>query len=133
MGMGFGFGYGIGFPWYGYGMGYGMPYGGYGYGYPAQSVQPQTYYSDPQYAVQGNSPSTGGQTDYPAVWHYCPSSKGYYPNVKTCPSGWTEIPQYPEGQTPGSWYRCHRPEGYYPHIRHCEGTWETVAPSGRVP
>lgn len=117
------YGFGLGYPWYGYGMAYGYP--------QMQQPMPSTYISDPSLA----SPSSGMTTDvppsktYPKVWHYCPESKGYYPNIKLCPSGWTEIPQTPEGQPEGAWYLCHAPEGYYPYVRHCDIAWEKVTPS----
>jgi len=27
-----------------------------------------------------------------AYWYYCPSSKGYYPSVQTCPEPWVKVP-----------------------------------------
>lgn len=28
-------------------------------------------------------------------WYYCAQSRGYYPYVKTCPSGWERVPPAP--------------------------------------
>lgn len=101
------------------------------YGYPqVQQSYPSTYYSDPTLAGAsgGNSPQEVPAKVYPKVWHYCPENKGYYPTVKLCPSGWTEIPQVPEGQIEGAWYLCHTPEGYYPYVRHCDSAWEKKTP-----
>ena len=33
----------------------------------------------------------------PQYWYYCDASKGYYPYVTTCPSGWQEVPAKPAG------------------------------------
>jgi hypothetical protein len=115
----------MGYPWYGYG--YGM-----NYGYPAmQPTYPSTYYSDPSLAGAPTTENTpqSAPPNYPKVWHYCPESKGYYPTIKMCPSGWTEIPQTPEGQAEGAWYLCHTPEGYYPYVRHCDSPWERITPN----
>ena len=113
----------MGYPWYGYGGGYGYP--------QIQSSYPATYYSDPSLAgaQEYNNPPDTATRQYPKVWHFCPQSNGYYPTVKLCPSGWTEIPQIPEGQTEDAWYLCHAPEGYYPYVRHCDKAWDRVAPT----
>lgn len=29
------------------------------------------------------------------TWYYCDSAKGYYPNVRSCPSGWRAVPANP--------------------------------------
>lgn len=130
---GYGIGWGFGYPGMGYGFGIGYPWYGYGmtYGYPqVQQTYPSTYYSDPSLGgTTADHPTQAhAAPSYPKVWHYCPESQGYYPKVTMCPSGWTEIPQTPEGQTESAWYLCHAPEGYYPYVRHCDADWEKVTP-----
>ena len=29
---------------------------------------------------------------YYPYWYYCPSSRGYYPSVQTCPETWVKVP-----------------------------------------
>lgn len=36
----------------------------------------------------------------PQVWYYCNESKGYYPYVSSCPSGWQVVPATPPDVTP---------------------------------
>jgi hypothetical protein len=52
--------------------------------YVQQPQQPQQAQPQPQVQV---SP---GPAD--AFWYYCPSSKGYYPSVQTCPEPWVKVP-----------------------------------------
>ena len=66
-------------PWY-----YPPPY----YYYPAPVVirpEPVTYIEQggPQAAEQGS------------WWYYCDASRGYYPYVRECPSGWQRVPPAP--------------------------------------
>ena len=84
VGVGFGFGYPVwGPPW---GPWYWPP----PYYYPVPVVvrtQPVTY------VEQRSAPapaSAGG-----AWWYYCDGSKGYYPYVKECPSGWQRVSPVP--------------------------------------
>lgn len=85
---GHGFGHGFGFRGFGFrgprvviGLGpafwWGSPYAGpwyyppyYGYAAPAPPVQP--------------------------YWYYCQSARAYYPNARTCPEQWVQIPAAPE-------------------------------------
>jgi hypothetical protein len=59
-----------GWPWY--------PYGYYPYSSPPVVVQQNPIYVEPQQE----------ETYY---WYYCQSPKGYYPYVKSCPSGWMKV------------------------------------------
>ena len=86
--VGFAFGYPYwGSPWWGpWGPGY-WP-GPYYYPYyPATTVvvpaQPM------QYIEKGSAPAAE------SWWYYCEASKGYYPYVKECPSGWQRVPPTP--------------------------------------
>ena len=45
---------------------FGPGYYSYDYAYPYGDVEPQVYW-------------------------YCPNPAGYYPDVQTCPSGWTQV------------------------------------------
>ena len=79
LGIGFGFGpyWGPWSPWW-----YPPP----AYYPPAVIVRPAepvTYIEQPQ----ANEPS--------GWWYYCDASKGYYPYVKECPSGWQRVPPAP--------------------------------------
>jgi hypothetical protein len=94
--------YGPGF-YGGYGYG-GYGFGGYGFGYPFYYPP---YYSYPQPVIVPSTPpvyvqqqqaqptqQVQPQTNY---WYYCREQDGYYPYVKTCPSGWLQVaPQPPE-------------------------------------
>lgn len=69
----------------------------YPYPYPYYPVAP--YYppavvevpSQPVTYIQRDDMS--GEADNPgADWYYCAKSGAYYPNVKTCPSGWQRVP-----------------------------------------
>jgi hypothetical protein len=82
VGVGFGFGY----PYWGHPWGpwyYPPPY----YYYPAPVVvrEPVTYIEQ-----GGSQPADQG-----AWWYYCDATKGYYPYVKECPSGWQRVPPTP--------------------------------------
>jgi len=33
-----------------------------------------------------------------SYWYYCNASRGYYPYVKECPSGWQKVPSRPQDQ-----------------------------------
>ena len=90
--VGFAFGYPYwGSPWWGpWGPGY-WP-GPYYYPYyPATTVvvpaQPM------QYIEKGSAPAAE------SWWYYCEASKGYYPYVKECPSGWQRVPPTPPPAT----------------------------------
>jgi hypothetical protein len=48
-------------------------------------AQPTTYIE------QGSAPAG----DSGGWWYYCDTSRGYYPYVKECPSGWQRVPPAP--------------------------------------
>jgi hypothetical protein len=58
------------------------------YPYPYSYYAPPTVVvpSEPQEYIQQPAPQE--QTDY---WYYCKDSHGYYPYVKSCPSGWMRV------------------------------------------
>ncbi len=94
--------------YYGYGPGVGVVIGGpvWGPGY----YPPYYYYppyppavvsvpaSPPVYIEQGQpGPAPSNQA---GAWYYCPESKGYYPYVNQCPSGWQSVPATPPPAVP---------------------------------
>jgi hypothetical protein len=81
VGIGFGFPvYGWGSPWY-YGP---SPYY-YPYDPPVVVSSPPTTYIERQDVAPASADS----------WYYCEQSRGYYPYVKTCPTGWQKVPPVP--------------------------------------
>jgi len=72
---------------------YPPPY--YVYSPPPVVVQEPPVYVQQQPAVTGPpappAPPAQSQT-IEAYWYYCPSAKGYYPSVETCPEPWVKIP-----------------------------------------
>jgi len=80
----------------GVGFGYWGPFWG-----PPWWYYPAPYYYPTPVVVQ-RAPVTyieQGSSDAPASspawWYYCDASKGYYPYVKECPSGWQRVPPAP--------------------------------------
>ncbi|MGJ0524033.1 hypothetical protein ACR42A_10840 [Burkholderia gladioli] len=54
----------------------------------------------PEYVEQGQPepappPEAGAPPLQPGYWYYCNASRRYYPYVKTCSSGWREVPARP--------------------------------------
>ena len=90
--IGFGFG-----PYWG-GPGYWGP-GYWGPGYWGPPYYP--YYAAPVYApvvVAPPAPAQYVERDQPlqsGYWYYCETSRGYYPYVRDCPSGWKAVPPAP--------------------------------------
>src|SRR5262245_54183740 len=64
-------------PWWGWG------WGGY---------YPPPYYYQPQVIVQPAPVYTDSGAPPQSYWYYCPSAKGYYPTVPTCPEVWIKVP-----------------------------------------
>jgi len=67
------------------------PYWGWG---PAYYYPPPYYYYPPAPAqpteyIERIDPSEQGW------WYYCEGSRGYYPYVKECATGWTRVPPTP--------------------------------------
>ena len=73
---------GVGGPWWGW------P-GPYYYPYPPPPVVyvPPTYYPPAVYVVPPTPLAAQAQT-----WYYCDNPAGYYPYVRTCASGWRQVP-----------------------------------------
>ena len=63
-------------PWWG-------PWWGYPYYYPSNYYPPQVVVQPAPVFVDEQSQS---------YWYYCPSAKGYYPTVPTCPEVWIKVP-----------------------------------------
>ena len=76
--FGFNFGFPIFAPWY-----YAPP--AYYYPPPVVVSRPPTTYVERQEVAPAS-------TDW---WYYCDQSKGYYPYVKTCPTGWQKVSPVP--------------------------------------
>jgi hypothetical protein len=68
------------------------PYWGPAYYYPPAYYPAPVYVSPPapaQYVERSDQPLSSG------YWYYCETSRGYYPYVKECPSGWKAVPPAP--------------------------------------
>jgi hypothetical protein len=76
------------------------PYWGPYWG-PAWYYPPPYYYYPPAvvYTAPPAPQTYVERNDQPAAqqsyWYYCESSRGYYPYVKECPSGWKAVPPAP--------------------------------------
>src|SRR5262245_20759609 len=75
------FGSGFTYPWWYYPPPYYYPY-----------YQPVVYESEPTNYVEQSSTPAVEPTGW---WYYCDASRGYYPYVKECPSGWQRVPAVP--------------------------------------
>ena len=69
----------------------------WGWGYPWYYPPPYYYYpppivAQPQQPTMYIEQSTSSAEHW---WYYCDASKGYYPYVKECPSGWERVPPVP--------------------------------------
>ena len=84
----------------GVGFGFGYPFWG---PYPWYAPPPYYYYPAPvvvraepvTYVEQGSSQPAPAVQSRAGWWYYCESSKGYYPYVKECPSGWRRVAPTP--------------------------------------
>jgi hypothetical protein len=85
----------------GVGVGFGPYWGWPGpyWAWPGPYYYPAPYYYPPtvviaqppgptQYVERAAEPQAG-------YWYYCETSRGYYPYVKECPSGWKAVPPAP--------------------------------------
>lgn len=69
------------------------------YPYPSYYYPPPYYY--PPTVVVPAAPSTYVQQAAPVQestesnWYYCEDAKAYYPYVKQCPGGWTQVSPTP--------------------------------------
>ena len=59
--------------------------------YPA----PVVIQSAPQVYTERADAATLPAPEAQQYWHYCSSSRGYYPYVKECPGGWERVPAAP--------------------------------------
>jgi hypothetical protein len=70
----------------------------YYYGYPPPPVviqEPPVVIQEPPVYIQ-TQPAAPVAPAPPSYWYYCPSAKGYYPNVSTCPEAWIKVPPRPQ-------------------------------------
>lgn len=84
-------GVGFGYPYWGSPWGPWGPWGYHPYYYPAPIVvqqQPVTYIEQNPSAAPAPAADAGW-------WYYCDQSRGYYPYVRECPSGWQRVPPAP--------------------------------------
>ena len=84
VGVGFGFGY----PYWG------SPWGPWGYPYPYYSA-PVVVQQAPVTYVEQNSGAPSSPAADTGWWYYCDQSRGYYPYVRECPTGWQRVPPAP--------------------------------------
>lgn len=96
VGLGLGLYHGFSRPYYYSPVYYDYPY------YPNEVIvrtvpAPTTVYIEdsresnyPQNSAPSVSPSAGGN-----VWYYCHNPDGFYPSIKSCPSGWQKVPASP--------------------------------------
>jgi len=80
------------------GVGFGYPFWGPPYWGPSWYYPPPYYYYPAPAVVVPSQPITyieQGSSDQNNWWYYCDASRGYYPYVKECPSGWQRVPPTP--------------------------------------
>ena len=80
------------------GVGFGYPFWGPPYWGPSWYYPPPYYYYPAPAVVVPSQPITyveQGSSDQANWWYYCDASRGYYPYVKECPSGWERVPPAP--------------------------------------
>ncbi|HTY99849.1 MAG TPA: hypothetical protein VMB75_08445 [Rhodocyclaceae bacterium] len=112
---GHGGGHGSGWGWGLFGLGLGLALSAPYYPYYSAPYYPPAYYppyqppvviqepiyvdpSPPQYVPQAPPPPQS-EPQAPAAanwWYYCPKSRGYYPYVRTCPTGWERVSPTPQ-------------------------------------
>lgn len=68
--------------------------GGWWYFYP-EPVYPYPDPYTPPVVIQQQAPVVAAPQTTTQVWYYCEASKGYYPYVATCPSGWKTVAPTP--------------------------------------
>jgi hypothetical protein len=89
-------GFNFGFPGY-----WAAPYyAPYPYYYPAPVYYPAPAYYPAPVAVAPAAPPVYVERSEPAaqqqgMWYYCERTRGYYPYVTECPSGWKAVPPAP--------------------------------------
>lgn len=80
-------GFGTGFWWGGPGYRWGYaaaPYPYPSYGYPYYAAPPAVVVQRPPVYIERPEPPQ-------SYWYYCPSAKGYYPAVPSCPEPWLKV------------------------------------------
>ena len=87
IGLGFGFGY----PYWGSPWG---PWGPWGYPYPYYAAPVVVQQAPVTYIEQNPSAASSPAADA-GWWYYCDQSRGYYPYVRECPTGWQRVPPSP--------------------------------------
>jgi hypothetical protein len=95
VGFYFGPGFIYGYPFYPY---YYPPYyTSVYYPYVSGDLPQPTQYIEQEQAQAGGADiyDQGGGASQLAVWYYCDKPEGYYPYVRTCPSGWQQVPAQP--------------------------------------
>ena len=86
-----------------YGPGFYSPYGYRAHGYTDPFFRPYNTYppvvtapSRPPAYIQQQEPKIAQpKTNY---WYYCQKPEGYYPHIKACPGGWTQVAPQPYAQ-----------------------------------
>ncbi len=91
--------YASGSGWHGYHHGYGF-YGYWPWYFPWTYGYATPYYgtsflADAPVSYVGMAPEESGIVQPATSWYYCRSPEGYFPYVKTCPSGWQTVPIQP--------------------------------------
>jgi hypothetical protein len=88
VGVGFGFGY----PYWGSPWG---PWGPWGYPYYPYYAAPVVVQQAPVTYIEQNSSAPSSRAADAGWWYYCDQSRGYYPYVRECPTGWQRVPPAP--------------------------------------
>lgn len=86
-----------------YGPGFYSPFGYRAYGYADPFFRP--YYTYPPVITTPSRPPVYIQQQEPKqaqpktnYWYYCQNPQGYYPHIKECPGGWTQVAPQPYAQ-----------------------------------
>src|SRR5262245_8606776 len=59
---------------------------------PVVYTPPPVFVQEPPVFVQQPQPAPAPSLQAEVYWYYCPSAKGYYPNVQHCPEPWVKVP-----------------------------------------
>ena len=59
---------------------------------PYVYTPPPVVVQEPPVYVQQPQPMPAPSFEAEVYWYYCPSAKGYYPNVQHCPEPWVKVP-----------------------------------------
>jgi hypothetical protein len=80
----------------GVGPGWWGPYPYWWYPPPYYAYPPQVVVQEPPVYIQQPVPPPAPAAPPAPEWHFCPSSRGYYPAVQTCPEPWVRVPARPQ-------------------------------------